>query len=75
MCSFPLFLSLALLYFVTIQLLSLPITVTARSKTRTVFDYLNTGIVGSNPTRGMNVCVHLFCVCVVLCVGSDLATG
>jgi hypothetical protein len=22
----------------------------------------------------MNVCVHLFCICVVLCVGSDLAT-
>jgi hypothetical protein len=26
--------------------------------------------VGSNPTRGMNVCV-----CVVLCIGSGLATG
>jgi hypothetical protein len=25
---------------------------------------------GSNPTRGMDVCVRLFCVCVVLCVGS-----
>jgi hypothetical protein len=43
----------------------LPITV-ARS---------NTGIVGSNPTQGMDVCVRLFCVCVVLCVGSDLVTG
>jgi hypothetical protein len=32
----------------------------------------NTGIVGSNSTRGMDVCVHLFCVCVVLCVGSSL---
>jgi hypothetical protein len=29
--------------------------------------------VGSNPTRDMDVCVHLFCV--VKCVGSDLATG
>jgi hypothetical protein len=24
---------------------------------------------------GMDVCVRLFCVCVVLCVGSGLATG
>jgi hypothetical protein len=35
----------------------------------------NTGIVVSNPTRGMDVCVRLFCVCVVLCVGSGLAMG
>jgi hypothetical protein len=33
------------------------------------------GIVGSKPTRGMDVRVRLFCVCVVLCVGSSLATG
>jgi hypothetical protein len=24
--------------------------------------------VGSNPTQGMDICVRLFCVCVVLCV-------
>jgi hypothetical protein len=36
----------------------------------TVFDCSNTGVVGSNPTRGMDVCLRLFCVCVVLCVGS-----
>jgi hypothetical protein len=35
----------------------------------------NTGNMGSNPTPGMDVCVRLFCVCVVLCVGSGLATG
>jgi hypothetical protein len=35
----------------------------------------HTEVVGSNPTRGMDVCVHLFCVYVVLRVGSDLATG
>jgi hypothetical protein len=35
----------------------------------------NTGNVGSNPIRGMDVCVGLVCVCVVLCVGTDLATG
>jgi hypothetical protein len=35
----------------------------------------NTGIVGSNTTRGMDVCLRLFYVCVVLCVGSDLAAA
>jgi hypothetical protein len=30
---------------------------------------------GSNPTQGMDVYVHLFCVCVVLCVGGGLETG
>jgi hypothetical protein len=29
----------------------------------------------SNPTRGMDVCVRLFCVRVALCVGSALAAG
>jgi hypothetical protein len=33
-----------------------------------VFARWNTGIVGSNPARGMDVCVRLFCVCAVLCV-------
>jgi hypothetical protein len=40
---------------------------TARSKTWTIFARLNTGIVGSNPTRGMDVCVRLF-VFVLFCV-------
>jgi hypothetical protein len=52
-----------------------PITVAAQSKTWTVFDRSNAGIVGSNTTQGMDVCVRLLCVCVVLCVGSGLATG
>jgi hypothetical protein len=30
---------------------------------------------GSNPTQSMDVSVRLFCVCVVLCVGSGIATG
>jgi hypothetical protein len=42
---------------------------------RNVFDRLNTGIVGSNPNRDMDVCVRLFCVCVVLREGSGLETG
>jgi hypothetical protein len=45
---------------------SLPITVAAVSKARTVFARSNAGIVGSNPTQGMDVCVRVFCVCVVL---------
>jgi hypothetical protein len=51
------------------------ITVAARSKARTVFPGSKTRIVGSNPTRGMDVCVRLLCVYVVLGVGSGLATG
>jgi hypothetical protein len=47
-----------------------PITVAARSKARTVFARSNAGIVGSNPTRGMHVCVYS-----VFVLGSGLATG
>jgi hypothetical protein len=43
----------------------------ALSKASTVFARSNAGIVGSNPTQGMDVCVH----CVVVCVGSGLAMG
>jgi hypothetical protein len=32
----------------------------------TVLARPNSGIVGSNPTQGMDACVSLFCVCVVL---------
>jgi hypothetical protein len=53
---------------------SLPVTVATRSKAWTVLDHSNAGIVGSNPTPGMDVCVRLFYVYVVLCVGSGLAT-
>jgi hypothetical protein len=52
-----------------------PITVDARSKSRTVFAHSNAGIMGSNPTRVTDVFVRLFCVCVVLSAGSGLATG
>jgi hypothetical protein len=41
----------------------------------TLFARSNAGIVGSNPTQGMDVCLHLFCVYVVLYAGSGLATG
>jgi hypothetical protein len=49
----------------------MPIPVTGRSTARTVFAHSNSGILGSNPTQGMDVCVRLFGVC----VGSGLATG
>jgi hypothetical protein len=49
--------------------------VAARCKAWKVFARWNTRIVGSIPTRGMDVCVRLFCVCVVLCAGRGLATG
>jgi hypothetical protein len=50
------------------------ITGAVRSKTRTIFARSNTGIVGTNPARGTDVYVRLFCVCVVLCAGNGLAT-
>jgi hypothetical protein len=40
----------------------------AQSNVGTVFARSNTGVVGPNPTRGMDVCI-------VLCVGSGLAKG
>jgi hypothetical protein len=36
--------------------------VAALSTARNIFALLNTGIVGWNPTQGMDVYVHLFCV-------------
>jgi hypothetical protein len=52
-----------------------PVTVATRSKAWTVFAHSKAGIVGSNLTRGMDVCVRLFCVSVVLCLRRGLATG
>jgi hypothetical protein len=45
----------------------------AMSKARTAFNRSNTGIVGSNPVRGMDVSAF-FCV-VLSCVVSGLVTG
>jgi hypothetical protein len=41
-----------------------PITVAARS---------NAGIVGSILTQGMDICMRLFSLCVVLCLGVQVA--
>jgi hypothetical protein len=51
-----------------------PITVAAQSKVRTDIARSKIGIAGSNPIQNTDICVHLFCDCVVLCVGSGLAT-
>jgi hypothetical protein len=40
----------------------LPITVAARSKAWTISARSNAGIMGSNPTQGMDVCLRLFSV-------------
>jgi hypothetical protein len=69
------------LYFISLESLNVcneifqPITVAARSKTWTVFARPYAGIAGTNPTQVMDICVRLFYVCVVLCVGSGLATS
>jgi hypothetical protein len=57
----------------------LPITAAAQSKAWTVFARSNAGIVGWNPTQGMDICcMYAFILglcCPVLCLGSGLATG
>jgi hypothetical protein len=40
-------------------------TVAAMSKAWNVLARSTTGIVASNPTQGMDVCLHLFCLCKV----------
>jgi hypothetical protein len=42
----------------------MPVTVTERSKACTVFARSEAGIVGSNPTQGIDV----WCVCAFFCV-------
>jgi hypothetical protein len=45
-----------------------PITVAARSEAWSVFANSNAGIVGSNPTQGMDVCPCVYSVFVLSCV-------
>jgi hypothetical protein len=54
-----------------------PVTVAERSKAWTVFARSEPGIMGSNPTQGMDVwCMcAFFCAFVVLCLGIGLATS
>jgi hypothetical protein len=52
-----------------------PIAVATRCKAWTIFARKKTVILGSNPPSHMDVWVGLFCVYVVLCVDSGVATG
>jgi hypothetical protein len=52
---------------ISVQETPSPITVAARSKAWTLFARSNPGIMGSNPTQGMDVCVR-FSVFVLFCV-------
>jgi hypothetical protein len=77
-CSILYFVLISLLSglrFFTVHLTTRPVTVASRFETWTIFTRSNTRVVGSNPTRGVDVCVCLFCVCFVLCIGKGLATG
>jgi hypothetical protein len=53
---------------------SVSITMAARSKTWTVFASSNTGVVGSNPARGMGFSVCVYSVFVLSCIDSGLAS-
>jgi hypothetical protein len=55
-CNFPL----------PYEVCGLQITVAERFKASTVFSRSKAGVLDSNPTRGMDVSVRLFCVCAVL---------
>jgi len=43
--------------------LLMPVPMAARSKSHSVFDLLNTRIVGSNPALVMDVCPHFSVLC------------
>jgi hypothetical protein len=61
--------------WVLYEILSITVAARFNIKPWTVFARSNTGIMCSNPTWGMDVRVRLFCVYVILRVGSSLATG
>jgi hypothetical protein len=48
-----------------------PVPMAARSKARTAFNRSNTGIIGLNPARDMDMCVFAFLCVVLSCVGRD----
>jgi hypothetical protein len=50
------------------RMVVVPATVAERSDSWTVFTRSNTGVVGSNPTWGMDVCVWVYSVFVLSCV-------
>jgi hypothetical protein len=52
-----------------------PLRVVARSNACTVFYSSNTGKVGLNPTRAMDICLPFILVFVLSCVSRGLPTG
>jgi hypothetical protein len=57
-------------------ILNRPVPMAESSETRTAFGRSNTGIIGSNPAWGMDVCPRFFFLCcVVLCVVTGLSSG
>jgi hypothetical protein len=58
----------AINYFGSVGITVYLITVAAQAKAWTIFARSNTGIMGSNPTQDMDVCVRLFCLHAVVCV-------
>jgi hypothetical protein len=53
---------LRVLYF-SLLVFTLPVSVVARSKASTVFGRSNIGITGSNPARGIDVCLCFSVLC------------
>jgi hypothetical protein len=54
--------------------LNMPVTVAERSKSCTIFASSEAGIVGSNPTQGMDVCCLCVCVRAFFCVCVQVET-
>jgi hypothetical protein len=65
--------NLTITFFKLFISLQKSVPMAAPSKVRTVFDSSNSGIVGSNPARGIYVSAF-FCV-VLSCAGSGFATA
>lgn len=61
------FLSLPRIVFLAQKTILLPITVAERSEVGNIFTHSNSKIVGSNPTRRMDVYLRFFWVCFLLC--------
>jgi hypothetical protein len=56
------------------QVLHLSVTVVLRLKVKNIFVLYNTGIMGSNSTRDMEVCAN-FAMFMLMCAGNELATA
>jgi hypothetical protein len=60
------------LFYINFQ----PVPMDEQSEACTIFGCSNTGIMGLNPTQGMDVCPHFSVLCCPdLCVGRGLASG